>query len=184
MTNRQALLESALASLQDKGYASTTARDIANGAGVSLGAIGYHYRTVQELLDAADGPWSGPSTRRLAETTAGRVLLGLLRLPDGDFARDTVVDWIGSGPVRDPADGRAVPASRWDTLSREAGIVTGLAQWNERLARLSRHLAADLAATDDDELSEGARRHREADQLATGLRSPLRRVGIHAPKDG
>ena len=120
-------------------------------------------RLAQELLDAADVPWSGPSTRRLAETTAGRVLLGLLRLPDGDFARDTVVDWIASGPVRDPSDGRAVPASRWDTLSREAGIVTGLAQWNERLARLSRHLAADLAATDDDELSEGARRHREAD---------------------
>jgi AcrR family transcriptional regulator len=53
MTNRDALLEAALASLQDKGYADTTARDVANRAGVSLGAIGYHYRTVQELLDAA-----------------------------------------------------------------------------------------------------------------------------------
>ena len=120
-------------------------------------------RLAQELLDAAGIPWSGPSTRRLAETTAGRVLLGLLRLPDGDFARDTVVDWIASGPVRDPADGRAVPASRWDTLSREAGIVTGPAQWSERLARLSRHLAAALEATGDDELTEGARRHRESD---------------------
>jgi ATP-dependent helicase/nuclease subunit B len=120
-------------------------------------------RLAQELLDAAGVPWTGPSTRRLAETTAGRVLLGLLRLAESDFARDAVVDWIASGPVRDPADGRAVPASRWDTLSREAGIVTGVAQWADRLARLSRRLTADLAATADDELSEGARHYREAD---------------------
>jgi len=53
MTNREALLESAIASLQEQGYAGTTARDVADGAGVSLGAIGYHFRTVQELLDAA-----------------------------------------------------------------------------------------------------------------------------------
>lgn len=53
MPNREALLESAIRSLQEKGYAGTTARDVANGAGVSLGAIGYHFGTVQELLDAA-----------------------------------------------------------------------------------------------------------------------------------
>ncbi len=53
MTNREALLQAALASLQDKGYADTTAREVANRAGVSLGAIGYHYGTVQTLLDTA-----------------------------------------------------------------------------------------------------------------------------------
>lgn len=120
-------------------------------------------RLAHELLDAAGIPWSGPSTRRLADTTAGRVLLGVLRLTETDFARDAVVDWMASGPVRDPGDGRAVPASRWDTLSRQAGIVTGLAQWSERLAGLSRHLAAALSATGDDELTEGGRRHLEAD---------------------
>jgi ATP-dependent helicase/nuclease subunit B len=137
-------------------------------------------RLAHELLDAAAIPWSGPSTRRLAETTAGRVLLGLLRLAESDFDRDAVVGWITSGPVLDPADGRAVPSSRWDTLSREAGIVTGLAQWNERLARLSRHLAADLAATADDELSEGARRHREADlEHAENLARFVADLGAH-----
>jgi ATP-dependent helicase/nuclease subunit B len=120
-------------------------------------------RLAHELLDAAGVPWTGPSTRRLAETTAGRVLLGLLRLTETDFARDAVVEWIASGPVRDPIDGRAVPASRWDTLSREAGIVTGLAQWNERLTRLAQRLTAELEPTGADELTEGARRHREAD---------------------
>jgi len=120
-------------------------------------------RLAHELLDAAAVPWSGPSTRRLAETTAGRVLLGLLRLAETDFARNAVVDWMASGPVRDPSDGREVPASRWDTLSRQAGIVTGLSQWSDRLARLSRHVTADLEATGDDEPTEGARRHLETD---------------------
>jgi hypothetical protein len=121
-------------------------------------------RLAHELLDAAAIPWSGPSTRRLAETTSGRVLLGLLHLAEHDFARDAVVEWIASGPVRDPADGRAVPASRWDTLSRQAGVVRGLAQWDDRLVRLGRRLTAELEATGDDELSESAQRHREADR--------------------
>lgn len=64
MPNREALLESAITSLQEKGYARTTARDVADGAGVSLGAIGYHFGTVQELLDAALAEavrrWFGP----------------------------------------------------------------------------------------------------------------------------
>jgi ATP-dependent helicase/nuclease subunit B len=121
-------------------------------------------RLAHELLEAAGIAWTGPSTRRLADTTAGRVLLGLLRLAESDFARDAVVEWMASGPVRDPVDGRAIPASRWDTLSREAGVVTGLTQWSERLARLARRLTAELEATGVDELSEGARRHREADR--------------------
>src|SRR2546421_12044286 len=86
----------------------------------------------------------------------------MLRLAEHDSARDAVVEWIASGPVRDPADGHAVPASRWDILSREAGVVTGLAQWSDRLARLARRLTAELEDAGDDELSEAARRHREA----------------------
>jgi AcrR family transcriptional regulator len=51
--HREALLESAITSLQEKGYAATTARDVADGAGVSLGAIGYHFGTMKELLYTA-----------------------------------------------------------------------------------------------------------------------------------
>jgi AcrR family transcriptional regulator len=72
MTNRAALLESAIRSLQEKGYAGTTARDVAAGAGVSLGAIGYHFGTVQELLDAA----LAEAVRRWFEP-----LIGLLSRP-------------------------------------------------------------------------------------------------------
>jgi AcrR family transcriptional regulator len=41
------------ATLAPKGYARTTARDIAAAAGTSLAAIGYHYRSTEALLNAA-----------------------------------------------------------------------------------------------------------------------------------
>jgi AcrR family transcriptional regulator len=53
MGNREALLHGAIECLYEKGYARTTARDIAAAAGTSLAAIGYHYGTTQELLNKA-----------------------------------------------------------------------------------------------------------------------------------
>lgn len=53
MGNRDALLSSALDCLAEKGYAGTTARDIAGRAGTSLAAIGYHFRSTEQLLAAA-----------------------------------------------------------------------------------------------------------------------------------
>ena len=53
MGNREALLEGAKRCLYEKGYARTTARDIATAAGTSLAAIGYHYRSTEALLNAA-----------------------------------------------------------------------------------------------------------------------------------
>jgi len=53
MGNREDLLAGAMQCLYEKGYARTTARDIASAAGVSLAAIGYHYGTKDDLLNAA-----------------------------------------------------------------------------------------------------------------------------------
>lgn len=53
MGNREALLNGAERCLVDKGYARTTARDIASAASVSLAAIGYHYGSKEELLKQA-----------------------------------------------------------------------------------------------------------------------------------
>jgi AcrR family transcriptional regulator len=71
MGNREALLEGANKCLSDKGYARTTARDIAAAAGVSLAAIGYHFGTTEALLDeavfAGIGQWAEELGRLLAE---------------------------------------------------------------------------------------------------------------------
>jgi AcrR family transcriptional regulator len=48
--NRAALLKGARQCLEQIGYARTTARDVARAAGVSLGAIGYHFGSKEELL--------------------------------------------------------------------------------------------------------------------------------------
>ncbi|MGW7531605.1 TetR/AcrR family transcriptional regulator [Amycolatopsis sp. NPDC054798] len=52
MGNREDLLEAARVCLRERGL-STTARDIASEAGVSLAAIGYHFGTKDALLAQA-----------------------------------------------------------------------------------------------------------------------------------
>ena len=53
MGNREALLVGAKRCLFEKGYARTSARDIAAASAVSLAAIGYHYGSKEALLNVA-----------------------------------------------------------------------------------------------------------------------------------
>jgi AcrR family transcriptional regulator len=53
MGNREDLLAGAKRCLIEKGYARTTARDIAAAAGVSLAAIGYHFGSKDALMNQA-----------------------------------------------------------------------------------------------------------------------------------
>lgn len=125
MTNREALLESAITSLQEKGYGATTARDVANGAGVSLGAIGYHFGSVQELLDAA----LAEAVRRWFEP-----LIGLLSSPQVPPTLDQL------GPALDGV---------FDTLATHRPLVIAYFEAllrAERSPPLRAALAADLDA--------------------------------------
>ena len=70
MPNRVALLEAGIACIQEKGYADTKARDIAGRAGVSLGAIGYHFGSTDELLHQA----LAEAVRRWLEPLIGLIL--------------------------------------------------------------------------------------------------------------
>lgn len=53
MGNRDALLEAAIVCLRERGFGGTRARDLASTAGVSLGAIRYHFGSTEALLDEA-----------------------------------------------------------------------------------------------------------------------------------
>ena len=53
MGNREDLIAGAKRCLLEKGYAATTARDIAAASGVSLAAIGYHFGSKDALLNQA-----------------------------------------------------------------------------------------------------------------------------------
>jgi AcrR family transcriptional regulator len=68
--NREDLLAGAQRCLMEKGYAATTARDIASASGVSLAAIGYHFGSKDALLNQAIyeliGEWGDEMQRALA----------------------------------------------------------------------------------------------------------------------
>ena len=70
MGNREDLLAAAKRLLYEKGYAHTTARDLAAASGVSLAAIGYHFGSKEALLNAARiealGEWANELGRALA----------------------------------------------------------------------------------------------------------------------
>ena len=52
-SSREQLLTGAIECLQTKGYARTTARDIAAASGANLASIGYHFGSKEGLLNAA-----------------------------------------------------------------------------------------------------------------------------------
>jgi RecB family exonuclease len=71
---------------------------------------------------------------------------------------------LSSGPVLDPVDSRPVPATRWDTVSREAGVVAGGVQWHDRLSRHRAELDRELAIARADGGGRAAHvRRREGD---------------------
>jgi AcrR family transcriptional regulator len=61
-SNREVLVEGATRCLQTKGYARTTARDIAAASGANLASIGYHFGSKEGLLNEAiariDAEWT------------------------------------------------------------------------------------------------------------------------------
>jgi AcrR family transcriptional regulator len=67
--NREDLLAGAKRCLIEKGYARTTARDIAAASGVSLAAIGYHFGSKNALMNQAIyelvGQWGEEAERAL-----------------------------------------------------------------------------------------------------------------------
>ncbi|HEY5886402.1 MAG TPA: PD-(D/E)XK nuclease family protein, partial [Acidimicrobiales bacterium] len=104
----------------------------------------------------ADLPWS------VAQSTPGRVLLGLLDLPEHGYRRADVARWLRSGPIQ--WQGRPVPASRWDAVARRSGVVQGLDQWHDRLDQRRSELAAAVeAGWSDAEYAES--RTRQVDEL-------------------
>lgn len=133
------------------------------------GGAGPYRRMVTEALDAAGIPYHGGSLRPLSATVAGRALLGLLELPERGWRRDDVIAWLSGAPIRDGAG--EVPATVWDAISSEAGVVAGLDQWQTRLAAHVRALevSADAAAGGDEpewRIDQARRQHRFARRLA------------------
>ena len=113
-------------------------------------------KIISEEMELAGVPVSGPDRSTLAESAVGRALVGLMELADGDFQRGAVTSWLTGCPVRSPVRSVRLNPSRWDKLSKEAGIVRGIGQWRDRLQKYAarqEESVSDPAVTE--EMSEG-----------------------------
>ena len=125
-------------------------------------------RIVREQLQAAGIPHNGPGIRRVRDSVVGRLLSGLIQLEPSRLSRDSVIDLVSSTPSD-------LPATEWDRLSREAGVVGGVDDWTAKLDRFSAALDDELGSPETDELSPGkrdylTRRRRETERLAQFVR--------------
>ncbi|MEX0762745.1 MAG: PD-(D/E)XK nuclease family protein [Dehalococcoidia bacterium] len=141
---------------------------LAQDENVRLGRIAVLYMhdpygtRVEEAMRLAGIPVAGPDRTSLAEQIGGRFVTGLLRIIDKDFARDAVAAWLTAVPVCNPADGKPVPGSRWDAISRSAGVTRSMDGWRRQLDEFARKKDRDAAVGEreggTDELLAEARR--------------------------
>lgn len=104
--------------------------------------------TVHEQLTAAAIPHNGAAVIPLTARLAGRTLLGLLGLSRRGFRRDDFFSWMAGAPLY--VDGRPVPATAWERLSREAGVVAGREDWDRLLTRYADERDGEAQRVDDD----------------------------------
>ena len=142
-------------------------RDIArrSGSGTPFHKIAILYRQrepysslIPTQLTLAGVPVSGADPTPLSASPSGRMLLGLLSAMNSDLSRREVLQWLSECPVRSETDGKDSRGlfADWDVLSRRAGIVKGIDQWEERLTVLSSRLTRQVSVAEDlEETSPG-----------------------------
>ena len=135
MGNREALLAGAKRCLAEKGFARTTARDIAAASGVSLAAIGYHFGATEALLNTALIDAMEEWGAALSE-----ILAGSAGIADDPLARFQAV-W--TGVVQAFAAHRPLLVASVEALAQvdrsedvRAALAHGLRQGREGLAEL------------------------------------------------
>jgi ATP-dependent helicase/nuclease subunit B len=127
-------------------------------------------RLAHEQLAAAGIALNGAAVMPLTARVVGRTLLALLALPDSGFRRQEVFAWLSGAQLR--RDGRSLPVVAWERLSREAGVVAGRADWDQRLTDLAieKDNKAERAEGDHDAPPWLAERERKSAERARGLR--------------
>ncbi len=88
-------------------------------------------RLLHEHLAAAGVTVNGAGVRPVAERATARFLLGLLETAGTGFRRADVMRTIGEVPLT-TFSGTRVSVSRWERVSREAGVVAG-EDWQTKL---------------------------------------------------
>jgi ATP-dependent helicase/nuclease subunit B len=127
-------------------------------------------RLAHEQLAAAGIALNGAAVMPLTSRLVGRTLLGLFALPHSGFRREDVFAWLAGGRLHQ--EGRQLPVTAWERLSREAGVVAGRGDWDRRLATFAvdREAEAETAEGDPDAPEWRAERARSTAARARSLR--------------
>jgi ATP-dependent helicase/nuclease subunit B len=126
---------------------------------VLFGAADPYARLLREQLDAAGIAANGTPVRTVGEMVAGRVLRGLLALPDRRFRRSDVLAALSTADV---------PVREWERISRAAGVVDG-DDWTSKLGAFADERRRRADAADDDERPRLAARFRHEAGRAESL---------------
>ena len=82
-------------------------------------------------------PAAGPDPLSLKDSPAGRLIDSLIEVFESGFGRDAVMACVAESPVSfgDGEDSGKGNLVHWETISRKAGVLRGLDQWQERISR-------------------------------------------------
>jgi hypothetical protein len=130
---------------------------------VLYGAREPYARLLAEHLQASGVTFNGRGVRPAGERILGRALRRLLGLPMHEFRRDEVMGLVTDAPVQ--WRGRRAPATRWEKISRKAGVVRG-DDWQTRLADYAareREKAEKMRLQPEAAADAGGWRDRDAD---------------------
>jgi RecB family exonuclease len=150
---------------------------------------------LQTELKLAGIPIAGPAAVPVQDSAPGRLLLGLLDVIEDDFGRARLMQWLAEAPVShgsdDPSgDFSAAELMSWERVSREAGVVRGLHQWNRLLEPLARQenrasQSADAADHRGETSPAQARAARKLAAASAGLLAFIKGLtGWLPPPDG
>jgi ATP-dependent helicase/nuclease subunit B len=106
-------------------------------------------RLLHEHLSSAGITTNGPGVRPVSERAVSRLVLGLLETGATGFRRADVFRALGEVGARD-FTGSRISVSRWERVSREAGVVSG-DDWDTRLTTYLDKQAAVIDAENGSE---------------------------------
>lgn len=128
---------------------------------------------IGEALELAKIPVSGPDRTALSDAPEGQFITGLLDIFENDFTRLDLTAWLSTAPVKDPQTNLSVPASRWDAVSRTAGVTSSVEDsWVPRLTQYSKNVV--VRARRSERLDEGRANEVEAAESDASFAVALR----------
>ncbi|MBW9208678.1 PD-(D/E)XK nuclease family protein [Mumia sp. zg.B21] len=127
---------------------ATLDRTPAHRVAILYGARVPYARQLHEHLEASGLTVNGPATRAVQERAIARGLLGILDAGRTGLGRADTFTALAEAPVLAFSD-RRVPVSRWERISRRAGIV-GRGDWRTRTTTF----IADQLRLKDQELAQ------------------------------